>query len=107
MRQDFCVMAVSYVPLCEVNTQQPTWPWVQLTYRLIYRISLCLPGSQVCKGEIASLRWEDFDGDSIRLRAEDAKNGTARLIPLEGELVELITRRKGARQYQPNGMKVI
>jgi integrase len=37
------------------------------------------------KGEIASLRWEDLDGDCIRLRAEDAKNGAARLIPLEGE----------------------
>lgn len=45
------------------------------------------------KGEIASLRWEDFGGDCIRLRAEDAKNGTARLIPLEGELGDLVARR--------------
>jgi integrase len=52
------------------------------------------------KGEIASLRWEDFDGDCIRLRAEDAKNGTARLIPLEGELVTLIERRKVTRQFK-------
>lgn len=52
------------------------------------------------KGEIASLRWEDFDGDCIRLRAEDAKNRTARLIPLEGELVTLIERRKVARQFK-------
>jgi integrase len=54
------------------------------------------------KGEIASLRWEDFDGDCIRLRAEDAKNGTARLIPLEGELIELIDRRKAARHFKAN-----
>lgn len=52
------------------------------------------------KGEIASLRWEDFDGDCVRLRAEDAKNGTARLVPLEGELVELIGRRKTAKQFK-------
>jgi integrase len=45
-----------------------------------------------------SLSWEDVDGDVIRLRAENAKNGEARLIPLEGELEELITRHRGARQ---------
>jgi integrase len=33
------------------------------------------------KGEIASLRWEDVDGGCIRLRAENAKNGSAPLIP--------------------------
>jgi integrase len=52
------------------------------------------------KSEIASLAWEDVDGDCIRLRAENAKNGTARLIPLEGELSELIARRKAARQVK-------
>ena len=52
------------------------------------------------KGEIASLKWEDCDGDCIRLRAEDAKNGTARLIPLEGELVDLIERRKATKQFK-------
>jgi integrase len=56
------------------------------------------------KGEIGSLRWEDFDGDCIRLRSEDAKNGTARLIPLEGELVDLIERRKAARQFKAQGV---
>jgi len=59
------------------------------------------------KGEIASLRWEDFDGDCIRLRAENAKNGTAQLIPLEGELVELIERRKVARPVKANGMTMM
>ncbi|MGC2769542.1 MAG: tyrosine-type recombinase/integrase [Candidatus Acidiferrum sp.] len=55
------------------------------------------------KGEIASLAWEDVDGDCIRLRAENAKNGEARLIPLEGELQELIDRRREARQVNLNG----
>jgi integrase len=54
------------------------------------------------KGEIASLRWEDVDGDCIRLRAENAKNGNARLIPLEGELAELLARRKAARRVKFN-----
>lgn len=59
------------------------------------------------KGEIASLRWEDFDGECIRLRAEDAKNGTARLIPLEGELVELVERRKIARQFKAKNTVIL
>jgi integrase len=55
------------------------------------------------KSEIASLRWEDVDGDCIRLRAENAKNGKSRALPLEGELAELIGRRKVARQFKTNG----
>jgi integrase len=54
------------------------------------------------KSEIASLRWEDVDGDCIRLRAENAKNGKSRALPLEGELAELIARRKAARQFKAN-----
>jgi integrase len=52
------------------------------------------------KGEIASLRWNDVDGDSIRLRAENAKNGEGRTVPVEGELTELINRRRAARQVR-------
>ena len=52
------------------------------------------------KNEIASLRWEDVDGESIRLRAENAKSGTSRLIPFEGELAELMKRRKAARKVE-------
>lgn len=52
------------------------------------------------KSEIASLAWEDVDGDCIRFRAENAKNGQARLVPLEGELQGLIARRKAARQVK-------
>jgi integrase len=50
------------------------------------------------KGEIASLRWEDVEGDIIRLRAENAKNGKARSVPIEGELADVIERRMAARQ---------
>jgi integrase len=52
------------------------------------------------KGEIASLRWDDVDGDSIRLRAENTKNGEGRTVPIEGELAELIDRRNAARQVR-------
>ncbi len=55
------------------------------------------------KGEIASLRWEDVDGDVIRLRAENGKNGNSRLLPMEGKLSELIERRKAARQVKVKG----
>jgi integrase len=59
------------------------------------------------KSEIASLRWEDVDGDCIRLRAENAKNGKSRALPLEGELAELIARRKVARQFKVHGTVVL
>ncbi len=52
------------------------------------------------RGEIASLRWEDVDGDVIRLRGENSKNGEARSITLDGELAELMERRKTARQVK-------
>jgi integrase len=52
------------------------------------------------RGEIASLRWEDVDGDVIRLRRENSKNGEARSITLDGELAELMERRKTARQVK-------
>jgi integrase len=49
------------------------------------------------KGEIRSLRWADVDGDTVRLLAENSKNGESRIITLDGELAELIERRKKAR----------
>jgi integrase len=59
------------------------------------------------KSEIASLAWEDVDGDIIRLRAANAKTREARMIPLEGELAELIARRRTARQVESNGTMMI
>ena len=52
------------------------------------------------RGEIASLRWEDVDGDLVRLRGENAKNGESRSIAADGELAELMERRKKARQVK-------
>lgn len=52
------------------------------------------------KGEIASLRWEDVEGDAIRLRGENAKNGEPRSVMLCGDLLELIRRRREQRQVK-------
>ena len=55
------------------------------------------------KGEIASLVWRNVEADTIRLPGKHSKNGEARLIPLEGELKDVIERRRAARQIEVNG----
>ncbi len=45
-------------------------------------------------GEVRSLSWADLDGDTLKLRAENSKNRTARTVPLVGELAELLERRR-------------
>ena len=52
------------------------------------------------KGETASLRWEDVDGDVIRLRSQHSKNREGRTVPLVGELAELMERRKASRRVE-------
>jgi integrase len=52
------------------------------------------------KGSIASLTFADLDGEAIRLRAEHSKTRRGQAIPLQGELADIIERRKGARQYK-------
>lgn len=50
------------------------------------------------KSECASLRWEDLEGDTLRLRAKRAKNREARDIPIVGDrLLAIIERRRMAR----------
>jgi integrase len=44
--------------------------------------------------EIRSLSWPDVDADCIRLRAENAKTGHSRSIPLTGQIPDLIARRR-------------
>ena len=59
------------------------------------------------KGEIASLCWEDVDGDVIQLRAENAKNGKGRSVAVEGEFAELMERRRAARQVKRDNSLVM
>ena len=48
-------------------------------------------------GEAKSLEWRDVDADIIRLRPENSKNGKPRLLPLIGEVKEIIERRRQKR----------
>jgi len=49
------------------------------------------------KGEASSLTWAMLDGDILHIPGSITKNGKDRVLPLIGELVELIERRKAAR----------
>jgi integrase len=49
---------------------------------------------------IRSLRWRDVHDDTITLTAENNKIKEALTLPLEGELGELIERRKAARRVK-------
>ena len=54
------------------------------------------------KGAIASLMWADVDpeGRVIRLRPEHDKAGSGQVLPLEGELWQIIERRAGKPLYK-------
>ena len=52
------------------------------------------------RGEILSLRWEDVDGEMVRLRGVNSKDKKPRSTALKGELAEAIERRKSARQVK-------
>jgi integrase len=52
------------------------------------------------RSEILSLRWEDVDGEMIRLRGVNSKNGEPRSTAARGELAEVIQRRKAARKIE-------
>jgi integrase len=52
------------------------------------------------KGSIAPLRWADVGEDVIYLRAENSKTRKAETMPLEGELLSIIERRREARTIE-------
>src|SRR5206468_12186259 len=58
-------------------------------------------GSGWRKGEVATLEWSAVDKDATRvtLRRERSKNGEPRVLPLVGELGEIIARRRQERPY--------
>jgi integrase len=56
------------------------------------------------KGSIQSLRWQDVAEGVIYLRAENSKTRKPETVPLEGELLEIIERRRAAAVLPaPNG----
>src|SRR5437870_4047838 len=57
------------------------------------------------KGEVSSLDWTQVEGNIIRLKGEDSKNGEPRLIVCTGELLEILERRRAARKIEtPHGV---
>lgn len=56
------------------------------------------------RGEVQGLTWEQVDLAARECRLWDSKNGRGRVLPLEGELWEVIQRRQAARAYEtPRG----
>jgi integrase len=53
------------------------------------------------------LTWKMVDGDTLAIPATITKNGLARVLPLTGELGEIIERRRAARQVEANGTAVL
>lgn len=52
------------------------------------------------KSAIATLHWSDIRDRNIYLRGMNSKNGKPYFVPIVGELVELIERRKDARSIK-------
>jgi len=58
------------------------------------------------KGSVSSLRWSAVGEDVIYLRAENSKTRKAETVPLEGELAQVIERRRAAQTIEDeNGSK--
>jgi integrase len=52
------------------------------------------------RGEVEGLTWERVDLSERECRLWDSKNGRGRVLPLEGELWDVIQRRQAARRYE-------
>jgi integrase len=52
------------------------------------------------KGEVLPLRWDSVDRQAREVRLQTSKNGQGRVLPLDGELWNLIERRWTARTVQ-------
>src|SRR4029453_4748642 len=54
------------------------------------------------RGEIVSLRWDAVDRSAREVRLRTSKNGEGRMLPLEGDLWDLIERRWAGRTIELN-----
>jgi integrase len=52
------------------------------------------------RGEVQRLTWERVDFSARECRLYDSKNGRGRVLPLEGELSDVIQRRQAARAFE-------
>jgi integrase len=55
------------------------------------------------KGEIAKLTWKMVEGDELRIPGSICKNRKDRVLPLTGEIAEIIERRRAALPREKNG----
>jgi integrase len=55
------------------------------------------------KGEIAGLTWKMIEGDELRVPADICKNRKDRVLPLTGELLAIVERRRAALPREKNG----
>jgi integrase len=55
------------------------------------------------KGEIAGLTWKMIEGDELRIPGNICKNRKGRVLPLTGELAEIIERRRAALSKKNDG----
>jgi integrase len=55
------------------------------------------------KGEIAGLTWKMIESDELRIPGKICKNRKGRVLPLTGELAEMIERRPAALPREKNG----
>ena len=51
------------------------------------------------KGEIQPLRWESVDTNAPEIRLRTSKNRQGRVLPLLGDLLDLMKKRKAALQF--------
>jgi integrase len=55
------------------------------------------------KSEAAGLTWKMVQGTELRIPGNICKNRKSRVLPLAGELAEILERRKSARRIEENG----
>jgi integrase len=59
------------------------------------------------RGELLSLRWEWIDFDASEIRLPDSKNDEGRVVPIAGELVDIVERLRRARTVTRTGGSVV
>jgi len=59
------------------------------------------------KNEVASLKWNDVEDGLVRLRGENSKSREPRHVVIDGDLIEIIKRRRGMRAVEKLGEMVL
>jgi integrase len=58
----------------------------------------------VRKGELSAYRWDMLKGETLHVPARICKNRNGRVLPLVGEMLEIVKRQKARRQVEINGV---